>query len=383
MKLVIVTSPALEPVLIGELKIHLRHDSGSFADNIDEMQSIAPGSHIVAANYTTHVGSWVEVLGYNAVVVANYGVLVVGGVVDIKIQDTDDQATINDVTNGAFTQVTISATKSTQEKAYTGVKRYIRTVAMVATQNSEFGTSVIRNAATSAEDDLLTEHIVTARQFVEDGTGRGLLTQTWDLYLDKFPVKNYIEIPFGNLQSVTSIKYKDTDGVETNMAKTITAFAASGTSPATKTQVTSAAHGFLDGDVVSISGTTSYNGGWEISNVATNTFDILMVFVADDATGYASNGYLVETNGDQCGRVVLPYGDTWPSDILYPSNPIVIRFVCGWTTAALVPSKIRTAIKMICADLYEGRGEVVQGQTVIENKTVDRLIWLSRLWGEF
>ena len=93
--------------------------------------------------------------------------------------------------------------------------------------------------------------------------------------------------------------------------------------------------------------------------------------------------YLWETNGEACGRVVLPYGVSWPTGTLYPSKPITVRFVCGWTTAELVPFKIKAAVKMICSDLYEGRGEPVIGQTVSENKTVDRLLSSVRLWDEF
>lgn len=62
----------------------------------------------------------------------------------------------------------------------------------------------------------------------------------------------------------------------------ITAFADAGTGLVT---VTSAAHGLVEGDSVTISGTTSYNGTFTISNVATNTFAILDTWVANDATG--------------------------------------------------------------------------------------------------
>ncbi|MFH2074487.1 MAG: hypothetical protein ABIJ57_03945, partial [Pseudomonadota bacterium] len=143
MKIVLATAPVLEPITPAELKLHLRLDSGSFADNIDETLSIAPGSHVVADNYTTHVGTAVEVLGYTAVVSFAVGVLIVGGKVDVKIQDSDDGTTWADW-GTAFAQVTISATKATYEKAYTGIKRYIKTVARVTVQASEFGTSVIR-----------------------------------------------------------------------------------------------------------------------------------------------------------------------------------------------------------------------------------------------
>jgi uncharacterized phiE125 gp8 family phage protein len=192
------------------------------------------------------------------------------------------------------------------------MRRHIR-----ASRDTSFGTTVIRLASTAYEDDLLNAIITAAREHTEDWTRRALLTQTWYLYLDGWPSENFIKLPFGNLATVTSIKYKDTDATETTLTVT--------------------------------------------------------------------TDYLVETNGDQLGRIVLPYGCSWPSGTLYPSNPITIEFVCGWTTAALVPSKIKAAIKMICADLYENREHQSLGsaQIYFENKAVERLLASARLWGEF
>ena len=102
-----------------------------------------------------------------------------------------------------------------------------------------------------------------------------------------------------------------------------------------------------------------------------------------ETTLTVTTDYLVETNGEQCGRIVLPYGETWPSGTLYPSNPIKVRFVCGWTTAALVPYKIKAAILMVCADMYEQRGERIVGQSVHENRAAERLLASSKLWDEF
>jgi len=169
------------------------------------------------------------------------------------------------------------------------------------------------------EDEYLEGLVKSAREYVEDVTRRQLLTSTWDYYLDKWPTENFISLPFGNLQTVTHVKYKKSDWV----------------SPAAEESLT------------------------------------------------VTTDYLVETNSDQFGRIVLAYNESWPTDTLYPSKPIVIRFVCGWTTAALIPYEIKAAIKMIAAKLYESRGEDVLGQTVSENKTVDSLLWSKRLWGNF
>jgi uncharacterized phiE125 gp8 family phage protein len=60
--------------------------------------------------------------------------------------------------------------------------------------------------------------IKTAREWCEHYTGRAFITQTWDFYLEEFPcytVKNpdqEIRLPKAPLQSITSLKYYDTDG---------------------------------------------------------------------------------------------------------------------------------------------------------------------------
>lgn len=167
----------------------------------------------------------------------------------------------------------------------------------------------------TVEDDAIAAIIAGARQHVEDITRRGLITQTWDYSIPGWPACNHITLPFGNLQSVTSVKWKDTAGTQTTLAVT--------------------------------------------------------------------TDYLVETNSDQCGRIVLPYAVPWPSGALYPSNPITIRYICGWTSEQFVPATIKAAIKMLCAKLYEGRGEDAVGQTVMEDKTVPRLLESWKLRDEF
>ena len=62
----------------------------------------------------------------------------------------------------------------------------------------------------------------------------------------------------------------------------ITAFADGGGGTVT---VTSASHGLANGDAVTISGTTNYNGTFAVSSVADDTFKITDTWVADDATG--------------------------------------------------------------------------------------------------
>lgn len=307
MRVELYTPPAIEPITLSDQKLHLRLDSGSFSGNIDETQSLPPALYAIQDNYTTHIGTGVNVLGYSAVVILNSGTNGATGTVDVKIQESDDNITYTDWTGGAFTQVTTANDNAIQEKAYTGSKSYIRTVAKVLLATCYFSTTIIRQAATTIEDDLLTMDITTARLDVENDTRRALITQTWDYYLDEFPRENYIKIPFGNLQSVTHIKYTDSDGTQTTMA--------------------------------------------------------------------ATTDYLVETNGDQCGRIVLPYGKSWPSFTEATTKPIVIRFVCGYgDLASDVPATARQAILRRAAVYYESRGEDVVGLSVVEDKVYNRLI---------
>jgi len=77
----------------------------------------------------------------------------------------------------------------------------------------------------------------------------------------------------------------DTDltiGTTANTSQAITAFAQQGAN----TRVTSNGHGLAVGSRVNISGTTSYNGDFNVVAVpGVNQFDIAVTFVANDATG--------------------------------------------------------------------------------------------------
>ena len=82
----------------------------------------------------------------------------------------------------------------------------------------------------------------------------------------------------------------------------ITAFA---DGSASKSTVTSAAHGLSDGDVVLIYGTTNYNGNFTVSSSTTNTFKINDAYVADDATGTWYNSSVAPTAAEtsSTGRI--------------------------------------------------------------------------------
>lgn len=164
------------------------------------------------------LGTAIDVLGYTAVVYltpVNNGA---GGTADVKIQEADvSTGPFTDWSTGAFTQVTEANDTTIQEKAYTGTKQYIRTVAKTLVAACEFGTSIMVWQPNVSDDDLLNDKISAARMEVEKDTNRKLITQTWDYCPQKWPDGDRIKIPFGNLQSVTSVKWKDSAGTETTL----------------------------------------------------------------------------------------------------------------------------------------------------------------------
>ena len=69
------------------------------------------------------------------------------------------------------------------------------------------------------DDTLIISLIKTARRHAETFTRRAFITQTWKLTLDKFPASDVpLLIPRAPLQSVSSVKYIDTDGVTQTLA---------------------------------------------------------------------------------------------------------------------------------------------------------------------
>ena len=63
----------------------------------------------------------------------------------------------------------------------------------------------------SDEDALITALITAATEMAEQKTGRALMAQTWQLTLGTFPTT--IELTRVPVQTITSVKYRDTDGV--------------------------------------------------------------------------------------------------------------------------------------------------------------------------
>lgn len=77
----------------------------------------------------------------------------------------------------------------------------------------------------------------------------------------------------------------------------------------------------------------------------------------DDApTAFASSKYVLDTSGP-VAKIVLKRGATWPvlASNAKPVNAIEIPFTSGYGSAALVPAKMKLAVKLLVGHFFENR----------------------------
>ena len=78
---------------------------------------------------------------------------------------------------------------------------------------------------------------------------------------------------------------------------------------------------------------------------------------------YATDGTLTVLSNCQSsvssfqGKVKPPVDETWPADQASRSEPVIVRYVCGFTSATTVPKDILGALRLMVADRYENRGD--------------------------
>jgi uncharacterized phiE125 gp8 family phage protein len=68
------------------------------------------------------------------------------------------------------------------------------------------------------EDGLVTTLIAAARIHIESTTGRAMLTQSWRVVLDGWPLDRTVTLPVAPLQTLTEIRAYDADGAFTTIA---------------------------------------------------------------------------------------------------------------------------------------------------------------------
>lgn len=163
------------------------------------------------------------------------------------------------------------------------------------------------------QDTEIESRIQAARELVENETGRALITQTWKLYLDRFPCPQWlgkqwdpgwIHLPRPPIQEVLEIEYVAADGTPTVLNP---------------------------------------------------------------------SQYVVQLAGSR--RHIRPaYGVSWPVTRDEP-DAVRIEFDCGYGDSGdAVPESLRNAIRLIVGDLYENREGQIVGTDVADNPTLERLI---------
>lgn len=102
----------------------------------------------------------------------------------------------------------------------------------------------------------------------------------------------------------------------------------------------------------------------------------------EDDTGYDNTfSDVIIDSVVEPGRIVLEANEYWPTEALYPVNPIQVEFICGYGAASAVPSGIRSAILLQLSDLHEERGDVLIGPSSKNLGARDTLLQQYRMWG--
>lgn len=75
----------------------------------------------------------------------------------------------------------------------------------------------------------------------------------------------------------------------------------------------------------------------------------------ESATTWTAATYYHVDIVSEPGRVILRYGQEWPTATLSPNNPIAITYVAGYADVDTVPQAIKQAVLIDIADMYEQR----------------------------
>lgn len=165
---------------------------------------------------------------------------------------------------------------------------------------------------TSRDEVLHIQSLVTAAtEFCQTFTRRQFCTATYRVsggsLAELFATDGYCELPYPPLQSVSSISYKDGDGVSQTLSSSL----------------------------------------------------------------YTVDAY------SEPGRIAVAYNATWPTD-RSDTNAANIQFVCGYGAAYQVPERIKQAIKLTVAHLFENRGDESE-----ELPQAAKQLLYSARWGSY
>ena len=324
MQLVQTSVPTVEPVTLAEVAAHLRLDAGSFepapaaftaalaglgAGNVDN------GAHSWLATFVTAAGETQAGTASAPVTVAD--------------KTANGQAALSAIPVGGSA---VTSRKLYRTKAGGTTFFYLATLAdnttTVYTDNvADSALGAGAPATNTTNDPVLSALVMAARMYADTNTRRALVTQSWKLVLDCFPMPamnissaNWygpqwgvgpgplsvtkpdgrtlyeIYLPLPPLQTVDSIKYIDQNGVQQTLDPTL---------------------------------------------------------------------YLVDKVSEPA-RITPAFGQTWPGT-QNQASAVEIAFTCGYGLAAAVPQAIKNWILLRIGSLYEFREEVaIMGRQRIE-----------------
>jgi uncharacterized phiE125 gp8 family phage protein len=210
MTLRLITAPTVEPVTIAEVMKWGRIDSSN-AEPAPGIITAALAGTPIAGNVDngTHryLATFVTADGETHAGTVSSAVTVSDNTVNGKVE---------------LTAIPLGGALVTSRKLYrtaAGGTTYLL-LATIANNTATTYTDNIEDSSLGAEapatnttgDPMLAMLIKAARQVAEDKTGRGLITQTWEQVLDEFPEEG-IRVGMLPIQSITSVKYYDVDGV--------------------------------------------------------------------------------------------------------------------------------------------------------------------------
>ena len=291
MALTLITAPTTEPITVSEAKRQLWLDTSAGEPTASAPTAtlsavaglVTAGSHRYCVTFVTADGETDAGVVSNAVttILATHGKVVLSAI---------------PLGGSAVTSRNLYRTEA-------GGTTYLKLAAIADNTTTTYTDNIADTSLTTAapstnttEDPIITSLIAAVRERCEAATRRALITQTWDLILDRFPSGSVIEIPKPPLSStttgITHVKYYDTDGDQQTWAS------------------------------------TNYDYDAPAGPRAARA------------------------------RLALSYGIDWP--FTYGEiGDVQIRFIAGYGAAAAVPYMLKVAMKMDLAALYAAReGEV-------------------------
>lgn len=181
------------------------------------------------------------------------------------------------------------------------------------------------------DDPLVNTLIIVTRQAVEEFLGRALITQTWQVFYDRFP-NNYYR-SYGNCD-ITSFGTEEVpfNYYQDNLNRTDRAI--------------------------------------EILKPPLQSVTHIKTYANDDTeTIFAASNYQVSTYSGVTptrGRITFRDGAAFPF-FTRNADGIEIQFIAGYGTASDVPDQLKQAMLLMIAKLYEDRGDCDEGDTTMSN----------------